>query len=120
MTTPGRRLADAIAGRDRTALADVLGPEIDFKALTPGRFWEAATADDVEDIVFGAWFEEADRIVGVVGVDEDAVADTSRVGYRFELECTDGPKVVEQQAYYRALDDRIVHLRIVCSGFRAR
>jgi hypothetical protein len=120
MTSPGRRFAAAIAERDRGALLAALGDEVDFKALTPGRFWEAETASDVDGIVFGHWFEETDRVTSVVHVDEDRIGDTTRVGYRFDLECPDGPKIVEQQAYYRALDERIIHLRIVCSGFRAR
>lgn len=120
MTTLGSRFAAAIAGRDRDALRSVLGEEMDFKGLTPGRFWEADNAADVDGIVFDHWFEETDRITGVTHVDEGEVGDTQRVGYGFDLECPDGPYVVEQQAYYRALDDRIVHLRIVCSGFRAR
>lgn len=120
MATLGSRFATAIAERDRAGLRQVLGEDLDFKALTPGRFWEADSCDDVDGIVFGHWFDETDRVAEVTHVDEGQVGDTHRVGYRFDLQCPDGPYVVEQQAYYRALDDRIVHLRIVCSGFRAR
>lgn len=119
MTSPGRRFVEAIAERDRPALRAVLGEELDFKGLTPGRFWEAETATGLGEIVFDQWFEETDRVTAVTRVDEGEIADTSRVGYQFELQCPDGPYLVEQQAYYRTLDDRIVHLRIVCSGFRA-
>ena len=120
MTTLGNRFATTIAERDRAGLKALLGEDLDFKALTPGRFWEADSATEVDGIVFDHWFEETDRVTGVAHVDEGEVGDTQRVGYRFDLQCSDGPYVVEQQAYYRALDDRIVHLRIVCSGFRAR
>ena len=120
MTTLGSRFAAAIAERDRAALRALLGEDLDFKAMTPGRFWEAASAVDVEEILFGHWFEATDRVTRVVHVDEGVVGDTQRVGYRFDLQCADGPYVVEQQAYYRSLDERIIHLRIVCSGFRAR
>ena len=120
MTTLGSRFATAIAERDRSALKQILGEELDFKALTPGRFWEAETAADVAGILFGHWFEDTDRVTGVAHVDEGVVGDTQRVGYRFDLQCSDGPYVVEQQAYYRSLDGRIIYLRIVCSGFRAR
>jgi hypothetical protein len=120
MTTLGSRFAAAIAERDRAALQGLLGEDLDFKAMTPGRFWEADSSVDVEGILFGHWFEETDRVTGVVHVDEGVVGDTRRVGYRFNLQCADGPYVVEQQAYYRSLDERIIHLRIVCSGFRAR
>lgn len=98
----------------------LLGEELDFKGLRPGRFWEADSAAEADGIVFDHWFEETDRVTDVAHVDEGEVGDTQRVGYRFHLQCSDGPCVVEQQAYYRALDAPVVHLRIVCSGFRAR
>jgi hypothetical protein len=120
MASLGHRFATAIADRDRSALRSVLGEDLDFKGLTPGRFWEADSSAAVDGIVFDHWFDESDRITALRSVEEAEVGDTSRVGYRFDLECPDGPYVVEQQAYYRALDERIVHLRIVCSGFRAR
>jgi hypothetical protein len=120
MTTLGSRFATAIAERDRTGLQQILGEDLDFKGLTPGRFWEAESAADAEAIIFGHWFEETDRITGVARIEAGVVGDTHRVGYCFELQCPDGPYVVEQQAYYRSLDERIIHLRIVCSGFRAR
>jgi hypothetical protein len=49
---------------------------------------------------------------------ESVVADTRRLGYRFDLELPGGPYVVEQQAYYRTDDRGISYLRILCSGFR--
>lgn len=119
-SSPGRRLVDALARRDREALAAVLDDQVDFRGLTPGRAWEAGTAAEVVEVLLGSWFEEQDRVVDVVSVEEDAVADTRRVGYRLDLELPDGPYVVEQQAYYRAEGDRISHLRVLCSGFRRR
>lgn len=120
MTTLGSRFATAIAERDRHALQLLLGEDLEFKALTPGRFWEAERSAEVDGILFGHWFEATDRVTGITHIDEGVVGDTQRVGYRFDLQCADGPYVVEQQAYYRSLDDRIIHLRIICSGFRAR
>ncbi len=88
--------------------------------LTPRKLWTANDPDGVDDVVFGHWFEEQDRVAGVVAVEEDRVADTARVGYRLDLETPDGSYVVEQQAYYRTEGDRISYLRVVCSGFRER
>lgn len=119
MPTPGRRFVDAIAAHDADALAAVLAPDVDFKGLTPRRLWEAGSPPGVVDAVLGHWFEEQDRVTAVTTV-EDAVADTARIGYGFDLELPDGPYVVEQQAYYRVDGDRISYLRIVCSGFRPR
>lgn len=120
MGSSGLRFVEAIGRRDADALTGVLATDVDFKALTPRRFWEASTPDGVLDIVLGHWFAEQDRITEVTSVTEDAVADTSRIGYRFDLELPDGPYVLEQQAYYRSGNDGIEYLRIVCSGFRPR
>lgn len=120
MPSPGRRLAAAIAERDRTAFRALLTDDVDFLGLTPRRLWSAEDPDGVDDAVFGSWFEEQDRVTSLVSVEEGQVADTSRVGYRLDLETPDGSFVVEQQAYYRAEGERITYLRIVCSGFRPR
>jgi len=121
MTEVGRRFAEAIAGRNEHALRALLADDVDFKGLTPRRFWEATSPDEVTDVVFGNWFEEQDRIDAVAVLDEgDDVGDTHRVAYRFDLTTPDGPHVVEQQAYYRERDNRLVYVRVVCSGFRPR
>ena len=120
VTSPARSFVDAIATRDEDALRGSLAPDVDFKGLTPGTFWEADSPDGVRDIVLGHWFEEHDRVTAVRDVTEGEVADTMRIGYRLDLECPDGPHVVEQQAYYRTGPGGIDYLRIVCSGFRPR
>lgn len=115
----GPRFARAIADRDIDAFTALLAPEVDFKALTPGRFWEGSNPDDVLDTVFGHWFEETDRVDELVAVTEGPdVEDTHHVGYRFAITNPDGAHTVEQQAYYRADGDRIGYLRVVCSGYR--
>ena len=121
MTEVGRRFAEAIAGRNEDALRALLADDVDFRGLTPRKFWEATSPDEVAEVVFGNWFEEQDRIDAVTVLDEgDDVGDTHRVAYRFDLTTPDGPRVVEQQAYYRDRDDRLVYVRVVCSGFRPR
>ena len=121
MTEVGRRFAEAIAGRNEDALRALLADDVDFRGLTPRKFWEATSPDEVTEVVFGNWFEEQDRIDAVTVLDEgDDVGDTHRVAYRFDLTTPDGPHVVEQQAYYRERDDRLVFVRLVCSGFRPR
>ena len=116
----GLRLARAIADKDEAALRGVLADDVDFRGLTPGRSWEAGSPDEVVDIAFGHWFEESDRIVGDTIVEGDAVGDTSRVSYRFDIDNPDGSHVVEQQVYYRGDADRISYARVVCSGYRPR
>lgn len=117
--TLGQRFATAVADRDAEALRGLLAAKVDFKGLTPRRFWEAGSADEVLEIVFDNWFEEQDRVDEVLAVEDgEDVGDVRRVGYRFRVITPDGPHVVEQQAYYYEHENQMLYLRIVCSGFR--
>ena len=116
----GERFAQALASKDRPALLGLLGAEIDFRALTPKRFWEADSAEVlVDDIVLGTWFDANDHIEALEEVQTGSVADRDRVSYRLRIVNPDGVFLVEQQAYFGVDDDRINWLRIMCSGFRA-
>jgi hypothetical protein len=119
MDTLGRRFANALAAKDEAALTSLLAAGIDFKGLTPGRVWEAEDPAGVLDILLGSWFEPQDQITSVLGLAENEdVADTAHVGYRFALTTPEGGYVAEQQVYYRTQDEQITHLRVMCSGFR--
>jgi hypothetical protein len=119
MSTPGQRFAEAIASRDVEDLKATLSNAVDFKGLTPGRFWEAASPDEVVEVVLDTWFGPTDHITGHQVADGNDVADTHRVSYRFEITNDDGPHLIEQQLYYRTdANDRIDYARIVCSGYR--
>ena len=120
MGTLGERFADAIGDRDLEALTALFAPSVDFRGMTPGKFWEAEDPDGVLDIVLENWFEEKDEISSVQRAEAEPVLDTRHVSYRFEIDNPDGPHVAEQQAYYRVEDDRIVWMRVLCSGFRPR
>jgi hypothetical protein len=115
----GERFARAVAAKDPRALLDLLDPEIDFRAMTPGRFWEESSAIAVvNDVIFGHWFEPTDHIEAIEGIEQGMVVDRQRVGYRFRVTNQDGTYTVEQQAYLGVHDDRISWLRIMCSGYR--
>lgn len=117
----GERWVEAIARHDEVALREVLAPEVDFRALTPGRFWEGTEPDAVVDTVLGHWFEESDKIDAVSLLEfGDDVGAVSRVGYRFDITNDDGLRCVEQQAYFRVDGERLSYLRVVCSGYQPR
>jgi hypothetical protein len=118
VTDLGTEWAAALAARDADAVRALLHPEIDFKAVTPGRAWEANDVDGVLAILFDHWIEESDRVEAVERVETDAFLDRRRVGYRFRVACADGPHVFEQQAYYAVRDGRIAWMRAACSGYR--
>jgi hypothetical protein len=118
VTTLGTAFAHALAGKNPTRMLDLIHPEIDFRALTPSRAWEANDRDAVIEVLFEQWFEPTDEIKALQTLETDAFADRERVGYRFDVSSPDGDFVVEQQAYLSERDGQIGWMRVVCSGFR--
>lgn len=96
----------------------LLDPDVDFRALTPKRSWEAEDPQGVVGIVFGHWFEDSDRIEAIENVESDSFADRERVGYRLSVSNPEGRFVVEQQAYLSTTDGRIQWMRVLCAGYR--
>lgn len=119
MAVSAKQFAQVIAERDFAGMSALVAPDVDFKGLTPGRFWEGTSISEVSDVVFGHWFEETDHIDAVLhSEDGQPTGDTQRMSYRFAVTNPDGRFTVEQQAYYRTRDDQICYLRVVCSGYR--
>jgi hypothetical protein len=116
--TIGERFARALADKDAAALKALLHSDVDFKAMTPAKFWEAHDADTiVDETMLGTWFEPERRIMEILAVDTDSLGSMDRVGYRFRVTRPDGEFTIEQQAYYETDGDRISWLRIMCTGF---
>ena len=69
--------------------------------------------------MLGTWFDEGKQVTEVSLVEDDTVGDISKISYRMSVATESGPTVIEQVAYYAVQDDRITHLRLVCSGFRS-
>ena len=113
----GPAFAHALARGDFTQVAEMLSPDIEFRALTPRRAWEAQTAEDTLRIL-RTWFDESTVVDEVFGVGTDVVSDRHSVTYRFGGERSDERFVIEQHAYYTERDARIGWMRVVCSGFR--
>ncbi|MFC0541573.1 hypothetical protein [Kutzneria chonburiensis] len=119
MTTQGEVFARAIAARDHQALRAVLADSVAFEALTPGRHWASTDADEVVDkIILGPWFGTHQGEIELCSVSNGQVGDCQEVGYRFRVRNAETDRMVEQQAYYTARDDRIDTIRIVCSGYQ--
>ena len=114
----GVEFARALAGKDSVRLLELLHPEIEFRALTPGRSWEANDREAVLSVLLGKWFEENDHIEAVDRIESDAFADRQRVGYRLRVNNPDGRFLVEQQAYLSERDGQIGWMRVLCSGYR--
>ena len=116
--TLGGEFARALAGKDFDRVAGLLAPDVDFRGLTPRRFWEASTPEEVVAGVLREWFEDSDEIEELVQVETDAFADRERVAYRFRVRNPEGLFLVEQQVYLSERDGQIGWMRSVCSGYR--
>ena len=117
--TIGERFANALAAKDDVELRGLFADDVDFRALTPNRDWQAATPGEViDDVVLGHWFEPSDHITGLESVSTGQVADREHVAYRPGVSNADGHFLVEQQAYYTAEQDKIRWMRVLCSGYR--
>jgi len=115
----GSRFASALAAKDTDAMLALLHPQIEFRALTPRRTWEADDPAAVLEIIFGSWFKDSDEIEALESVDTDVVADRQQLRYRLSVSNPEGSFVVEQQGYLTAGEDgRIEWMRLVCSGYR--
>jgi hypothetical protein len=117
-TTLGAQYADALAAKDFDRVAALLHPEIDFRALTPRKFWEASEPRQLISGVLREWFEDSDEIEALERVETDAFADRERVAYRFRIRNPEGLFLVEQQVYLTERDGRIGWMRTLCSGYR--
>jgi hypothetical protein len=117
MTTLGERFAKALAAKDEAEVRAITIPDLDFRAMTPGRFWEAHSHDDLIDVLFTSWLAPDDEVVALLSTSTGEVSTRQHVAYRLHLRNADGDALMEQQMYYDAADDRITWARVMCSGF---
>ncbi len=117
-TTLGAQFARALAAKEFDQILNLMHPDIDFRALTPNRNWQAGEPEAVISGVLREWFEDKDEIQALVQLESDAFADRERVGYRLSVRNPDGSFLVEQQAFLGARDGRIAWMRVLCSGYR--
>ncbi|HEY2631987.1 MAG TPA: hypothetical protein VGI26_06360 [Solirubrobacteraceae bacterium] len=111
-------LVEAIIARDFARARGLMHEEVDFRAMTPKRMWEAEDPAGVEEVL-RAWFEHPERNVERVEATEPAgVQDTTRVGWRVYGSGVDGLFVYEQQAFVREDGEKVVWMRVMCSGPR--
>lgn len=111
-------LVGAIVARDLPRAASLMAPDVDFRAMTPRRIWEADGPAGVEDVL-RAWLADPDeQITAVEPTEPLRVEDTLRVGWRVHGRDREGAFVYEQQAYAREQDGHVVWLRVMCTGPR--
>ena len=116
---PGRGFVESLAAKDTDALVALFAPDVDFRGMTPGRFWEAGDPVSLVRDVLYQWFEPQDVVERVERVQVSTFVDRHRVDYAFAVRCPDGRYRVEQRAYYDVGEDgRITRMHAMCSGFR--
>ena len=118
MKTVAERFVHAYAQHNRADLLGLLAADVDFRGMTPGRFWEASTAEGLVDDVLLHWLDVHDVVQQVLALDRDWMADREHVSFRLSVHTPDGHHLVEQQAYLMVDDGLISWLRMMCSGFR--
>jgi hypothetical protein len=117
-TSVTTELVDAILARDFPRARGLLHPDIDFRAMTPSRVWEADGPAGVEEVL-RTWLDDPDEeIASVEPTGSTAVEDTVRVGWLVHGSDANGPFTFEQQAYVREHDGQVGWLRVMCSGAR--
>jgi hypothetical protein len=108
---------DAIVERDFSGAVALLHPEIDFRAMTPNRVWDAKDPAGVE-AVLRTWLADPDEDVqGIQATEPTSIENTVRVGWLVRVSDGGGPHVFEQQAYIRERDAKIGWMRVMCSGW---
>lgn len=118
MSGAADRFTDAVVARDFAAARALVHPEVDFRAMTPRRVWEADGPAEVE-AVLRTWLADPDEeITAIEPLAASCVEDTARVGWIVRGRKADGPFVFEQQAYVRERDGQVGWLRVMCSGPR--
>jgi hypothetical protein len=117
MTTPGEEFAEALAAKDVSRVRAITAPDLDFRAMTPMRCWEAHDHDELLDVLFGHWLEPSDEVVALLSTSTGEVSTRSHVSYRLHLRDAQGDSLMEQQMYYNVTDGRISWARVMCSGF---
>lgn len=119
-STLGEEFAEALGRKDFDRISTILHPQVDFRAVTPRRAWEASDAQTLVEEVLRKWFGESVEIERIISIETDSFADRQRLAYRFQGRNSDGPFVIEQQAYFSERDGRLGWMRLACSGFRPR
>jgi hypothetical protein len=114
----GREFVAGLAQRDWARVEGCLAPDVQFRAVVPNEARPFRDKTDSPGAVdqLRKWFGDADPLV-LVDSDVRMIADRLSVRYRFTGHEDDGDFVVEQHVFAETRGDKLVSIRLVCSGF---
>ena len=113
-----RDFMQALLDRDYVSLAELLAPDVWFRALLPRRLVEANDASTAVETLRD-WFGKAIAFE-VLDSDHHEVGSRHQLRYRFRLRPDWAPDQwhdIEQMASIRVRDGLISRVDIVCTGF---
>ena len=137
----GRAFIESLVSRDFALTASLLHPDLSFRGLTPGRYWEAEppVISSALAILKQWFFEGDDTLEEILRCSVERVGRT-RFGERFKLSyafrakspsscesyaqrnlgtvAPDADWVVRQEAYYDVRDARVAWMIVLCGGYQ--
>ncbi len=114
-TSVGHALIEELMAGDWDAAASLLSPDVQFRAVTPGNFFELAGRSDVL-AQLRRWFTQGWRD-SLDGFEDGAVE--GRTGMRYQVRWSDEYSrrfVFEQQVYYEVDARGVTWIELMCSG----
>lgn len=113
--TIGEALVDRLMAGDASGAAALLSPDVQFRAVTPKKFFELAGRDDVM-AAFDRWFRAGWR-EALESFAADAVGPRQHMTYRVRWSDEYCRRFVfEQHVYYEADGSGITWVELLCSG----
>jgi hypothetical protein len=116
LTDLGSSFATALAAKDPAAVRAVMAADLDFRAMTPRRFWEANDHQELLEVLFDHWLDPGDEVLALLWTTTGEVSTRRHVAYRLQLRTPAGEALMEQQMYYETRGGRIHWARLMCSG----
>jgi hypothetical protein len=119
----GGLFIDALGRRDFDAMADCLDPDVRFRGLIPPGPFEVTGAEQVE-VRFRRWFGGLDQLE-IVDATLGDIGPKLYLRWRVAMTPTGdgeppGPARLVEQHVFATIDQRIVALDLLCSGFVPR
>lgn len=112
----GLQFVSAVAENKLEGLKELFTDDIVFTAATPTKTWRAIGKAETEKTL-REFFPAREKISNVERVNHYLLPGRSRISYVFRgHEKEFGAFQYEHQAYYQIVDNKISHLRILCSG----